>query len=180
MVLARPGRVPCRHGDIVGAVRVQSTGLHSERSVAGTGHAETRKRPAPLRGGRPDDFTYSAPQRSGSRKAQWATWCDFRVPHLPAACAACDAALCAYVLATTLAANFSHLAYASGNAETCTAWMAWVADMRCQPGTSIRRLRNDCAAWCGFVTCAGVPQPDDGRCWNRPCESWSLLAPRLP
>src|SRR6266536_2886181 len=28
------------------------------------------------------------------------------------------------------------------------------------------------------MICAGVPQPWDGRCWNRPNESWSLASPR--
>src|SRR6266540_3212731 len=28
------------------------------------------------------------------------------------------------------------------------------------------------------MICAGVPQPWDGRCWNRPSESWSLASPR--
>ncbi len=32
----------------------------------------------------------------------------------------------------------------------------------------------------GSVICSTVPHPDDGRCWNRPCESWSLRSPRCP
>ena len=32
----------------------------------------------------------------------------------------------------------------------------------------------------GSVICSGVPQPEVGRCWNRPSESWSLRSPRWP
>src|SRR3954466_11274005 len=30
------------------------------------------------------------------------------------------------------------------------------------------------------MICVGVPQPELGRCWKRPSESWSFREPRLP
>ncbi|MBM0240432.1 hypothetical protein JNW88_31160 [Micromonospora sp. ATA32] len=80
--------------------------------------------------------------------------------------------------ATRSAAWVSHCAYASGYADTCTVCAACVSGMSCHPSTCFNPFRYAIVEYSGSVICSGVPQPEVGRCWNRPSESWSLASPR--
>ena len=70
-------------------------------------------------------------------------------------------------------ASGSHVAYAWGASLCCTACAATVTVLVCQLGTRASALKKAVAAKRGFMISAGVPQPCEGRCWNKPSESRS-------